>query len=212
MSENTPRKPSAARQRQESRILRAAEQVFALKGFNGTAMDAVAQIAGISKQNIIYYFPSKDALYRRVLEDVLDLWVEKMTFDASPQAVPTTVIENYIRGKLELSRDYPDSSKVFANEVINGAPVLREYLVSHLKPQFEHDTALIKRWIKAGQIKPVDPEHLFFFIWASTQTYADFSSQIQLLLGKDSLEQDDFDRATQFLTTMVHNSLAPDQL
>jgi len=207
MTEKSKRKPTAARIRQESRILRAAEKVFALKGFSGTSMDAVAEIAGISKQNIIYYFPTKEALYSRVLQSILDLWMEKMAFMENPDADPATTIEAYIRSKMELSRDYPDGSRVFAHEIINGAPVLKEYLVSHLKPQFERDTALVRQWIDDGSIKPIDPEHLFFFIWASTQTYADFACQIQLLLDKPQLEQDDFDRATQLLTQMVLNGI-----
>jgi len=211
MTGKTSRKPSAARLQQEARILRAAEKVFARKGFSGTAMDSVADVAGLSKQNIIYYFPSKENLYSRVLQNILELWLEKMSFADDPSADPATVIRAYIRGKLELSRDFPDASRVFAHEVINGAPVLRPHLVDTLKPLFERDTALIRRWIDEGRIGPTDPEHLFFFIWASTQTYADFSTQIQLLLGKPALDQNDFDRATELLSNMVLAGLGLDR-
>jgi len=203
MMEKTSRKPSAARLQQEARILRAAEKVFARKGFSGTAMDSVADVAGLSKQNIIYYFPSKEVLYTRVLQNILQLWLQKMHFSDTPEAEPAEIIRAYIRGKLELSRDFPDASRVFAHEVINGAPVLKQHLEETLRPQFEHDTALIRRWIAEGRIAETDPEHLFFFIWAATQTYADFSCQIQMLLGKPALEQADFDRATALLTRMV---------
>ncbi|WP_027855915.1 TetR family transcriptional regulator C-terminal domain-containing protein [Marinobacterium jannaschii] len=203
MTEKTTRKPSAARIQQEARILRAAEEVFAQKGFSGTSMDSVAEAAGISKQNMIYYFSSKENLYRRVLQNILDLWLEKMSFIEDSSAEPAEMISAYIRGKLELSRDYPFASRVFAHEVINGAPILKEYLISHLQPQFERDTALVRRWIEAGKIDPIDPEHLFFVIWAGTQTYADFAPQIQLLLNKPALEQSDFDAAASFLTQIV---------
>ncbi|MBY4677016.1 TetR family transcriptional regulator C-terminal domain-containing protein [Marinobacterium arenosum] len=207
MTEKTSRKPSPARLRQEARILRAAEKVFAGKGFSGSSMDAVAEAAGLSKQNLIYYFPSKETLYHRVLQDILDLWMEKMAFIEDPQAEPAELITAYIRGKLELSRDYPDASRVFAHEVINGAPVLKNYLLSHLKPLFERDSARVRQWIADGKIDPIEPEHLFFCIWASTQTYADFASQIQLLLGKTKLEQEDFDKAASLLTRMVLNGI-----
>ena len=73
------RKPSSSRILIETRILRSAERAFSEKGFSGTSMESVAELAGISKQNLIYYFDNKELLYRRVLQDILDLWIEKMT-------------------------------------------------------------------------------------------------------------------------------------
>ena len=203
MTERTSRKPSASRLRQEARILSAAEQAFSSKGFSGTSMDAVAEAVGISKQNMIYYFPSKEILYRRVLQNVLDLWIQKMSFIDASDTDQAAMIAAYIRGKLELSRDHPHGSRVFAHEIINGAPVLKDYLLSHLKPQFERDTAQVQSWIDAGKIDPIDPKHLFFVIWSSTQTYADFTTQITLLLDKPELDHDDFESAIEFLTQVI---------
>lgn len=202
-SDARPRKPNAQRQQLEARIIRAAEKAFACTGFNGTSMEAIAEATGISKQNLIYYFPSKENLYRKVLQNTLDLWTEKMVFSEDPEATPAEIIGHYIRGKLELSYENPDGSKVFAHEVINGAPILREHLLRHLKPQFEKDVELVRRWASAGLIRNISPEHLFFTIWAATQTYADFATQIQLLMGKKKLTRADFDAAADFLTQLV---------
>ncbi|MDO6538686.1 TetR family transcriptional regulator C-terminal domain-containing protein [Alteromonas stellipolaris] len=202
-----PTKTQANRAKTEAGILRAAEEVFAQKGFAGSSMDAVAQQAGISKQLILYYFPGKDKLYQAVLENMIDLWLEKMQFNDDPEASPASTIRQYIQQKIELSRDYPNGSKVFAHEIINGAPVLKTYLIENLKPAFERDVKIIERWIADGHIRPVDPKHLFFTIWAATQTYADFSTQIQLLLGKPALDQDDFNEATEFLCNFVLSAL-----
>ena len=162
-----PTKTQANRAKTEAGILRAAEEVFAQKGFAGSSMDAVAQQAGISKQLILYYFPGKDKLYQAVLENMIDLWLEKMQFNDDPEASPASTIRQYIQQKIELSRDYPNGSKVFAHEIINGAPVLKTYLIENLKPAFERDVKIIERWIAAGHIRPVDPKHLFFTIWAA---------------------------------------------
>ena len=197
------RKPSSSRILIETRILRSAERAFSEKGFSGTSMESVAELAGISKQNLIYYFDNKELLYRRVLQDILDLWIEKMTLIEDQDASPSDVISVYIREKLRLSQNHPHGSKVFAHEIINGAPVLKDYLISHLKPQFERDVALVSKWVEAGLIDPIDPEHLFFTIWAATQTYADFSTQIQLMQGKSVLSEADFDKAEAFLTKFV---------
>ena len=191
----------------ESRILRSAEIIFAAKGFSGASMERIAEISKISKQNLIYYFPNKDLLYKRVLKEILDIWIEKLSLLENDGATPEDVIRGYVREKMQLSRLYPNGSKVFAHEVISGAPVLKDYLLSHLKPQFDRDVELVKSWINKGLIDDIDPEHLFFTIWAATQTYADFSIQMEILLGKTSLDQTDFERAENAVTEFVVRAL-----
>jgi len=201
--ENNQRKPNAQRAQLEARIIKAAEHAFARTGFSGTTMETIAEAVGISKQNLIYYYPNKENLYRRVLQKTLDMWLEKMAFNEEEDAPVCDIIRHYIRGKLEISYENPDGSKVFAHEIMAGAPILKGYLLSHLKPQFEKDIALMKKWADAGQIRDIEPEHFFFTIWAATQTYADFASQISLMMGKKKLTRKDFDAAAGFLTDMV---------
>ncbi|WP_232827881.1 TetR family transcriptional regulator C-terminal domain-containing protein [Marinomonas shanghaiensis] len=200
-------KQSMNREELESRILRSAEFVFAEKGYSGSSMEAIAATANISKQNLIYYFPNKELLYQRVLKEMLDIWIEKLSFLEAQGDTPEAVIRRYVREKMQLSRLYPNGSKVFAHEIISGAPVLKEYLISHLKPQFDRDVVLVKSWINKGLIEEIDPEHLFFTIWAATQTYADFSVQMEVLLGKSRLEEADFERAELAVTDFVVRAL-----
>lgn len=200
-------KQSVNRKILESRILRSAEIVFASKGFSGASMERIAEISKISKQNLIYYFPNKDLLYRRVLEEILDIWIEKLSFLENHGDTPEEVIRSYVREKMQISRLYPNGSKVFAHEIISGAPVLKDYLISHLKPQFDRDVSLVKSWINKGLIEDVDPEYLFFTIWAATQTYADFSTQIEILLGRSSLHQTDFEQAEIAVTDFIVRGL-----
>jgi TetR/AcrR family transcriptional regulator len=201
--ERKPRSRSANREAQEQRILEAAEMVFAEQGFNGASLESIAEHAGLSKQNMLYYFPSKESLYQHVLKSILDLWIEKMALMEQEGDTPAIMLENYIRGKLEISRTRPYGSKVFANEVISGAEHLQEYIKNNLLPQLDADVALVRSWIDQGMMDPIDPEHLFFTIWASTQTYADFSAQISLALGKEGLDEEDFQRAGDFLTHVL---------
>lgn len=170
-------------------------------------MERIAEISKISKQNLIYYFPNKDLLYRKVLEEILDIWIEKLSFLENHGDTPEEVIRSYVREKMQISRLYPNGSKVFAHEIISGAPVLKDYLISHLKPQFDRDVALVNSWINKGLIEKTDPEHLFFTIWAATQTYADFSTQIEVLLGKSDLTEPDFERAEKAVTDFVVRAL-----
>lgn len=202
-----PRRRSASREALEHKILVAAEEVFAEHGFNGASVDTIAERAGLSKQNMLYYFPSKESLYNHVLKDILDLWIEKMALIEQAGDTPTVMLENYIRGKLVLSYTRPLGSKVFASEVISGAAHLQGYIKNDLLPQLEADVALVNSWIEQGLMDRVEPKHLFFTIWATTQTYADFSAQISLALGKEKLDEDDFIQAGDFLTHVLLKGL-----
>jgi TetR/AcrR family transcriptional regulator len=211
MTEIKKNKHEINRERLEARILRSAEVVFAETGYYGSSMERIANLAKISKQNLIYYFPNKEILYRRVLQDILDLWIEKLTFLEHSEHSPEDAIRQYVKDKLALSREYPNSSKVFAHEIISGAPMLKEYLREHLKPQFERDVKIIKSWINKGLIKKVNPQHFLFTIWAATQTYADFSVQMEVILDKPVLQDKEFKQAEQAIIEFVMRAIGAEK-
>ena len=199
------RRPAGGRTRQlnEARILSAAEAVFAEAGFTGAAMQAIAEKAGLPKANLHYYFGTKEGLYRALLANILDMWVD--AFDHfTPESDPAEALTAYVRDKMRWSRTRPLASKVFANEVIHGAQQIEGYLNNKLRRRVEEKSAVIKTWIRAGRMAPIDPKHLFFSLWAITQTYADFDVQVRAVLGRKSLSEADFDAATdQVLAFML---------
>ncbi|MCZ6830313.1 MAG: TetR/AcrR family transcriptional regulator [Gammaproteobacteria bacterium] len=179
------------------RIIAAAEEVFALKGFKGATTQEIADRAGLPKANVHYYFKTKEILYNAVLEDVVVVW--KKDADAFDQSKdPTVALTEYIKSKMFHSFTRPSGSKVWANEIIHGAPVLGdEKLGKFLNIWEKRKTIQIRRWIKHGKILPVDPHYLLFMIWATTQHYADFEHQISVLNGKKALSKDQQEQATK---------------
>ena len=170
------------RERNRAVLLRAAERVFARTGFAGATVAEIAKLAGIPKANLHYYFPAKRDLYLAVLDNILALWLgetDVLTADAEPLAA----LEQYIRAKMRFSRTHPDASRVFANEILHGAPEIGGYLRNQLRRQVASKAKVIEGWIAAGRIAPLDPTHLFFALWAVTQTYADFGAQVVAVLG-----------------------------
>jgi TetR/AcrR family transcriptional regulator len=191
-----------ARARIEARILAAAEEVFAENGFSGAAMSEIARRAGIPKPNLHYYCKTKEELYRRVMQRILDLWLgtaDEIRADADPAAA----LSHYIAAKIDLARRRPQASRVFANEVIHGAPQIGDFLENELQDWVTAKGKVIKGWIKAGKMHPVDPRHFFFMIWAATQTYADFAVQIAAVLGRKELQPADYARAAEQTTEIV---------
>ena len=190
------------RQTNEALILLAAEKVFARAGFGGATMAAIAEGSGLPKANLHYYFGSKDVLYRAVLARILNDWLVP-THGITEGAEPRAALEEYIRAKMDVSAQRPDGSKVFANELLHGAPVVKELLSTELRQLVKQKAAVVQGWIDAGRMAPVDATHLFFTIWAATQTYADFDVQVSAVLGLDSMEPKDFARATEHVVALL---------
>jgi TetR/AcrR family transcriptional regulator len=197
----------ARRDQLESTILLEAVRLFAERGYDGTAIADVADGAGLSKQNLMYYFPTKQALYTRVLDDVLDDWLARMASLADGDGIaasePGAVLRAYVRAKLRFSREQPLASRVYALEVIGGAKIYGEQIRRRVVPLLRADIAVFERWIAQGRIAPVNATHLLFAVWAMTQSYADFAAQMQLVLDRPQLGGDDFDQAERLITNMV---------
>jgi TetR/AcrR family transcriptional regulator len=199
----TPRRRKAAiRASNESHLLACAEAVFAERGFEGASTALIAERAGLPKANLHYYFPTKLALYWRVLDDLFEEWnAAAGTFDASDD--PVEAIGGYVRAKMELSRRRPLGSKVWANEIISGAAHMQDILLERVKPWMETRVKLIERWVGEGLLEPVDPRTLLYMIWATTQHYADFEAQICALSGKRALGAARFAASTEEVVRLI---------
>ncbi len=177
-----PVRRNEIRQQNEALILQAAEKVFAEAGFGGATMQLIADVAGLPKANLHYYFATKEELYRKVVSNIFDIWLHAAeSMDNAPG--PVEGIGAYTDAKMEISRRHPDGSKVWASEVMHGAPVIQDYLETTLRDWTAGRAALIQGWIDAGQMAPVNPDHLLYMLWAATQHYADFGHQIETLNG-----------------------------
>ncbi|MET0320024.1 MAG: TetR/AcrR family transcriptional regulator [Duganella sp.] len=191
------------RDKLEADIVAEAVKVFAECGYEGASIAAVADNAGLSKQNLMYYFPTKQALYERVLDDVLDDWLERMDHLAAADQEPRAVLRAYVQAKLKFSREQPWASRVYAMEVISGAQVYGAQIQRRVVPLLRKDIEVFEQWIAAGRIAPVNATHLLFAIWAMTQSYADFAPQMALVLNRKQLTRKDFDDAEHLIVDMV---------
>jgi len=189
-------------------ILNAAERVFARYGFSGSRLTQIAQEAGLPKSNILYYFNSKENLYRNLCQDILENWLSAIG-DISESSEPNEALRKYIEAKMELSIQRPDASRVFAMEIISGAPVIGDYLANELKSWVDNHALIFQAWQKHGQLAEVSPHHVFFAIWALTQTYADFETQIKLVLGDQHLGSSEYSRAVKSVTQIILYGLSP---
>ncbi|MBP0483929.1 TetR family transcriptional regulator C-terminal domain-containing protein [Sagittula salina] len=184
-------------------ILEAGLTVFAEAGFRGATLDRIASEAGLSKPNLLYYFPSKEAIYEALLQELLETWLDPLKA-LNPSGDPVGELLSYVMRKLEMARDFPRESRLFANEILAGAPAMLPVLEGELRTLVDHTAAVIDGWVAEGRLAKIDARHLLFSIWAQTQHYADFDTQVRAVMGKA-----DFDGAAAHLDLLFRRVLTP---
>ena len=203
-----PRPRTRIQREKRDAILGAALDVFSLYGFRGATIDQIAEAAGMSKPNLLYYFPRKEEIYKQLIATLLDMWLAPLReMDADGDPIPE--IRSYIRRKLEMARDFPRESRLFANEMLQGAPRTLEMLEGDLRALVDEKAQVILGWMDAGRLTRGDPYHLIFSIWATTQHYADFDVQVRAVLGPDRNGEGRFEDAARYLEQLFMHGLIP---
>ena len=203
MPDGDPKKPSRIQTRNRSVILDAALEVFSRHGYRGATLDQIAAEAGLSKPNILYYFDGKEDIHVTLLSQLMETWLDPLV-TLKADGDPAEEILGYVQRKLDMARDLPRESRLFAGEILQGAPRMGPHLETGLRPLFDEKCALIQGWIDAGRLPPLDPQHLIFSIWSTTQHYADFDAQVKVLIPPGS---DPHKRASDHLRSMFGNIL-----
>ena len=203
---NIERPRTRIQKKNREAILDAALEVFSNEGFRGATLDQIAAAAGLSKPNVLYYFTSKEAIYTELLSTLLDTWLDPLRA-LTEDGEPIEEIVGYVRRKLEMSREIPRESRLFANEIVQGAPRIADLIEGPLKALVDQKAELIRKWVASGQIADIDPYHLIFSIWATTQHYADFDVQVRGILCPDG--DGHFQDAADFLSLLYARTLRP---
>lgn len=209
--------PGAARARQtkkrtriqavnSERILDSALEVFSRHGFRGATVDEIADHAGMSKPNLHYYFRRKKDLYLAVLNRTLEMWLRPLA-EIAADGDPESEIRRYVEAKIDMSQRFPSASRLFASEVLQGAPMLKPLLETRVRDLVVEKAEVFRQWADAGRIGPVDPYHLIFMIWAMTQHYADFAVQVQAVTGRDQLDDAFFAQAKRNVYALLRDGL-----
>jgi TetR/AcrR family transcriptional regulator len=202
------RRPTRIQQEKRERILEAALEVFSAQGFRGATIDQIADAAGMSKPNLLYYFRRKEDIHEALLKRLLDMWLAPLR-ELDDVGDPLSELRGYIRRKLEMARDFPRESRLFANEMLQGAPRMLPFIEGEMKKLVDEKAEVIKGWMRAGRIVRTDPWHLIFSIWATTQHYADFDVQVRAVLGPDRGGEGRFEDAARYLEQLFVEGLKP---
>jgi len=192
----------------EQHILDAALTVFSAYGFRGTTVDQIAEKAQMSKPNLLYYYRRKHDIYFAVLNRTLKMWLNPLE-DIDVDGDPESEISSYISKKIEHSKLYPEASRLFIGEILQGAPILKPVLETHLRKLVKAKANVIRTWVKQGKLADIDPYHLIFMIWAATQHYADFETQIKAVLPEVGKTDAIFKDADRSVNSIILNGILP---
>src|SRR5690606_2905877 len=171
-------------------------------------IDQIAEAAGMSKPNLLYYFRSKEDIHKTLISRLLETWLAPLR-EMDAEGDPVTEIRSYIRRKIEMARDFPRECRLFANEILQGAPRTLPMIDTDLKSLVDEQAEIIRLWMRQGKLVQADPHHLIFAIWATTQHYADFDVQVRAVLGPGRDGEDRFEEAVQFLEQLFIGGLKP---
>ncbi len=187
-------------------ILEAALDVFSAYGFRGSTIDQISEKSGMSKPNLLYYFKRKQDIYVAVLEETLEEWLQPL-HDLNPDGDPVEELRRYISRKIDMSSKRPEASRLFANEILHGAPAIKSFLSTSLKKLVDEKAAVIRQWVSEGRLAPIDPYHLIFMIWATTQHYADFDVQVRAILGAQVDRAGFAEQSAQAVLSLILNGI-----
>ncbi|EZQ12018.1 MULTISPECIES: TetR/AcrR family transcriptional regulator [unclassified Acinetobacter] len=190
-------------------LLAAALDVFSVYGFSGASLDEIAQLAEMHKSNIFYYYENKEALYVEVLTTVMQKWLAPLQM-LEADLEPAEAITQYLMQKIEVSRTQHKASKLFALEIIQGAPHILPILKGPLKKLFKRKSKVISTWQEQGKISDkIDAEVLIINLWGITQNYADFSTQTEMVTGKTLRNRTMYQRTIEHTVHMMLYGILP---
>ena len=205
MTETSMPQMTRIQQKNRELILNGALEAFSANGLRGATIDQIARAAGLSKPNVLYYFGSKDEIHKALLTTLLEMWLAPMR-QIDPKGEPLTEVLRYVHAKLAMSQDYPRESRLFAHEILQGAPHLTEILGGDLRLIVDRTVAVLEGWMDRGLLARVEPRHLIFSIWSMTQHYADFETQVRAVLGDG---RDPVAEGAAFLDDLYRKLLTP---
>lgn len=201
-TEGPPENLSRIQELNRKLIIDAALDVFSTYGFRGSTIDQISQKAGMSKPNLLYYFRRKEDIYMTVLKQTMQHWL--VTIEAiDPEGDPLEQLSSYIRSKVELSFRYPAASRLFASEILQGAPAIGDFLRDNMRKLVDEKAAMIGRWMDEGKLTKSDPYHLIFSIWSTTQHYSDFETQLRAVLGERFNAPDMCEKTVKAVTSIL---------
>ncbi len=171
-----------------SRILSAAEAVFAERGYAGATTREIAERAGLGKRMLFYYFPTKDAVYRAVLERII---AGLLAIYEHTRGEPGPVgLADGVEAITQFTAANLPAMKVWLREIIDDGPYLPDLTRRFLAPLYEQAGAGVARNMASGAFRSGDPRHALVSVGGVTLFYFLIAPMLRLVWDRDPLSPD----------------------
>ncbi len=193
----------------KERIVGEARRCFAGQGYEGASLNAIAEGVGIRRPSLLHYFPSKQALYRHVLEEALLEWSDSIDQARIHETDAWKVVDRILAVSFEFFRSHPEIVQIVRREALNETGHLGFDLGQALRPYFKRAVAFFEREMAAGRFRQHDPEHLVVTGYGALLTYFGDRAMLTGLLDIDPFSDEALEARFHHMGAFVRAALEP---
>ena len=192
----------------KERIIACAEEVFAKKGFAGARTQEIAELAGVNKAMIYYYFGSKEKLLREVLQRVLFELIGLSQEILNKNPPPAEALEQFYRGFFYYVARHKNFSRMTTMDLGSEGAYLVTMFENFFRPLFERGARFIERGVARGEFRPVDARQFLVSIYGMTISYfADARFVTILFGGDDAMKEEVLEKRLEHLLDLIFTGL-----
>lgn len=190
-------------------ILSEARRCFAENGYDGTLLNDIAAGVGIRRPSLLHHFPSKEALYGEVFEQLLGDWIDRLASAIGAPETGQRKMELVIEAGFDLFADNPDYVRLMRREALDSGAHLGIDLAAVLRPMFDRAVVFFEREMDAGVFRRQDPQHLLITGYGALLSYFSDAPFLGGLLDGDALSADQMERRRVHITEFFAAALKP---
>jgi len=159
-------------------------RLFGKNGYQGTSLDAVAKAAGVRKQTLLYYFPTKEALLESCVVETSERVARALSEALEAETSTSHKAETVIHTVFELAGKWPEFPQ-FVREASRLGPEVIERFAAVLEPLRLRALAFLANGMKERQIRRQDPALLLFTLYTAVIGSITEAGVLRAVVGED---------------------------